>query len=53
MPVLPPCPTLTIDDPEDAGSEPGSLATAIAHTPHLAAQCVDGQSFTTEIDAND
>jgi hypothetical protein len=30
--------TVTIDDPEAGGSESGAWATAIAHTPHLAAQ---------------
>jgi hypothetical protein len=30
--------TLTIDDADAGGSERGAWATAIAHTPHLAAQ---------------
>ncbi len=30
--------TLTIDDPAAGGSDDGAWATAIAHTPHLAAQ---------------
>jgi hypothetical protein len=30
--------TLTIDDADAGGSESGAWATAIAHTPHLAAQ---------------
>lgn len=32
-------PTVWIDDAGDGGSDPGAWAAAIAHTPHLAAQC--------------
>lgn len=37
-PDLPAGSTLTIDDPDAGGSEPGAWVDAIAHTPHLAAQ---------------
>lgn len=39
-------PTLTIDDPDDGGSEAGAWAIAIAHSPCLIAIDLDG--FTDE-----
>ncbi len=36
-----PSPVVTIDDPENGGSDPGAWATHIAHTPSLAAQLGD------------
>lgn len=36
--------TITIDDARNGGSEPGSWALAIAHTPSLRAQC-DPQDY--------
>lgn len=46
-------PTITIDDPDDGGSEPGAWRTAIATTPSLATHVVDGEAFEEELDAND
>jgi len=38
--------TVTIDDPENGGSESGAWATAIAHTPHLANQIARERTAT-------
>lgn len=46
-------PTLTIDDPDDGGSDPGAWADAIANTPSLAANIDDDEAIQQENQAND
>lgn len=46
-------PTLTIDDPDNAGSEPGAWAEAIALTPGLAARVAEFQPPAEDTNVND
>lgn len=48
-----PTPTLTIDEPDDGGSEPGAWVEAIALTPTLTAIDLDGFTDQQELDRND
>jgi hypothetical protein len=43
-------PTVIIDDPDRGGSDAGAWKTAIAHTPHLAAQLAQAKPVRIGID---
>jgi hypothetical protein len=46
-------PTVWIDDAADGGSDAGAWDTAIAHTPHLAAQCRPDEAPAQDPQVND